>query len=145
MAPYRSSVLHGCLHYCMWYLLYVMGKNCLLLTYLLSYFVLLEKLTGSQLVKKFPTCNKTWRFITAFTSAHHLSLSWASLIQSTSPLTTSWRSMLILPYHLCVGLPSGLFLSGFPAKTLYTPLLSPICEHALPLHSYRFNHSNMMP
>jgi hypothetical protein len=37
--------------------------------------VLLEKLTGLQLVKKFPTfCGKR-RFITALTSARHLSLS----------------------------------------------------------------------
>jgi hypothetical protein len=34
--------------------------------------VLLEKLTGSQLVKKFPALYGTWRFITAFTSACHL-------------------------------------------------------------------------
>jgi hypothetical protein len=37
--------------------------------------VLLEKLTFSQLVKKFPTIYGTRRFITAFKSAHHLSLS----------------------------------------------------------------------
>jgi hypothetical protein len=37
--------------------------------------VLLEKLTGLQLVKKFPTFYGTRRFITAFTSARHLSLS----------------------------------------------------------------------
>jgi hypothetical protein len=35
---------------------------------------LLEKLTGSQLVKKFPAFYGTRRFITAFTSAQHLSL-----------------------------------------------------------------------
>ena len=29
-------------------------------------------------------------------------------------------------FHLCLGLPSGLILSSFPTKTLYTPLLSPI-------------------
>ena len=52
-----------------------------LLTYLLTHLitphsrVLLEKLTGSQLVKKFPAFYGTRRFITAFTSARHLSLS----------------------------------------------------------------------
>jgi len=44
--------------------------------------VLLQKLTGFQLVKKFPAFYGTRRFITAVTSAHHLSLSWASSIQS---------------------------------------------------------------
>jgi len=39
--------------------------------------VLLEKLTGLQLVKKFPAFNGTRWFITALTSARHLSLSWA--------------------------------------------------------------------
>jgi hypothetical protein len=37
--------------------------------------ILLEKLTGLQLVKKFPTFYGTRRFITAVTSARHLSLS----------------------------------------------------------------------
>jgi hypothetical protein len=37
-----------------------------------------EKLTGSQLVKKFPEFSGNRRFITAFTIARHLSLSWAS-------------------------------------------------------------------
>ena len=101
-------------------------------TYVLTYLltpcsrVLLEKLTGSQLVKKFPTFYGTWRFITAFTSACHLFLSWASLIQSTPPHPTSWRSILIVSSHLGLSLPSGLFPSGFPTKTLYTPFLSPI-------------------
>ena len=55
--------------------------NTSLLTYLLTYLltarsrVLLEKLTGFQLVKKFLTSYGTRRFITAFTSACHLSLS----------------------------------------------------------------------
>ena len=35
----------------------------------------LEKLTGSQIVKKFPSIYGTRRFITAFTIARHLSLS----------------------------------------------------------------------
>jgi uncharacterized membrane protein len=37
--------------------------------------VLLEKLTDSQIVKKFPAFYGTQRFITAFTCACHLSLS----------------------------------------------------------------------
>jgi len=37
--------------------------------------VLLDKLTGSQVVKKFPAFNVTRRFIIAFTTARHLSLS----------------------------------------------------------------------
>jgi hypothetical protein len=40
--------------------------------------VLLEKLTGSQLIKKFPALYGTRRFITAFTIAHHPSLSQSS-------------------------------------------------------------------
>ena len=65
-------------------------------------------------------------FITALTSVRHLSLSWASPIQSSKPHPTSWRSILIFSTHLRLGLPSGLFPSGFPTKTLYAPLSSPI-------------------
>ena len=79
-----------------------------------------------QLVKKFPAFYGTRRFITAFTSFRHPSLSWASPTQSTYPQPTSCRSILILPTHLRLGLPSGLFHSGFPTRTLYAPLSSPI-------------------
>ena len=95
--------------------------------------MLLEKLTGLQLVKKFPAFHGTGRFITALTSIHHLSLSCASPIQSIYLHPTSWRYILILSTHLCLGLPSGLLPSGFPSKTLYNPLSLPI--HAtLPAH-----------
>ena len=47
--------------------------------------VLLEKLTGYQLVNKFPTFYGTRRFITAFTSPCHLSLFWARSILSIPP------------------------------------------------------------
>ena len=43
-----------------------------------------------------------------------------------TPHPTPWRSILVLSCHLCLGLPSGLFPSGFPTKTLYMPLLSSI-------------------
>ena len=88
--------------------------------------VLPEQLPGLQPVKKFPAFHGTRRFITALTSVRHLSLSWASPIQSIYPHPTSCRSILILSTHLRLGLPNGLFHSGFPTKTLYTTLSSPI-------------------
>jgi len=99
-----------------------------ILTYILTPWcrVLLEKLTGLQLVKKFSAFHGTRRFIIALTSVQHLSLSWASPIQFIYLHPTSWRSILILSTHISLGLPSGLFPSGFPSKTLYTPLSSPI-------------------
>ena len=106
-----------------------------LLTYLLTPWcrVLLEKLTGLQLVKKFPAFHGTWRFITALTSIHHLSLSWANPIQSIYPHPTPWRSILILSTHLRLGLSSGRLPSGFPTKTLYTPSPHPYAPHAQPI------------
>jgi hypothetical protein len=52
-------------------------SNNVLLTYLLTQWsrFLLEKLIGLQLVKKFPAFCGTRRFINAFTSSRHLSLS----------------------------------------------------------------------
>jgi len=98
-------------------------KMNILLTYLLTPWCrfFLEKLTGLQLVKKYPAFHGTRRFITALTSVRHMSLSWASPIQSIYPHPTSWWSSLILSTRLRLGLPSGLLPSGFPSKTLYTP------------------------
>ena len=104
-----------------------MQFHTLHITYLLTPWcrVLLEKLTGLQLVKKFPAFHRTRRFITALTSVHNLSLSWASPIQSIYPHPTSWRSILILSTHLRPGLPSGLFPSGFTLCTLPSIILQP--------------------
>ena len=88
--------------------------------------VLLEQLTGFQLVKNFPAFHETRKFITALKRVRQLFLSWASPIQSIYPHPTSCRSFLILSIHLRLGLPSGLFPSGFPTKTLYNLLSSPI-------------------
>ena len=49
-----------------------------------------------------------------------------------TPHPTSWRFVLILSSHLRLGLPSGLFPSGFPTKTLYTSL-SPYVLHVPPI------------
>ena len=104
--------------------------------------VLLEKLTGLQLVKRFPASYGTRRFTIAFTSARHLSLSWASSIQSIPPHPTSWRSILILSSHLRLGLSSCLVQSSFPTKSPYAPLLSPhTCYMPRPSHS-QLDHPN---
>jgi hypothetical protein len=82
----------------------------------------------SQLIKKFPACLycRTRRFFLVFTSARHLSVSWANSIQSPQSPPTFWRSILILSSHLRLGLPSDLFYLGFPTNTLCKPLSSPI-------------------
>ena len=102
--------------------------------------VLLEKLIGLQLVKKFPAFYGTRRFNTALTSVRHTSLSWASPIQSICPHPTSWKSILILYTRLRLGLPMGLFLPGFLTKTLYAPLLTHTRHMPSPSHSSRFYH-----
>jgi len=98
-----------------------------LLTYLLTPWC--RVLLGLQLVKKFHVFHGTRRFITALTSVRQLSLSWASPIQSIYPHHTSWRSILILSTHLRLGLPSSILPSGFPGKTLYTPILITHTRH----------------
>jgi len=66
------------------------------------------------------------RSLPQLTSARHLSLSWASSTQSVLHHPTFWRSIVILSSHLRLCLPWSLFPPGFPTKTLYRPLLSPI-------------------
>ena len=119
----RYDTSNGTLHENM-YVYYNIHLNSSFLTYLLHG---AESFVRSflQLVKKFPAFHGTPRFITALTSVRHLSLSWASPIQSIYPHPTSLRSILILSTHLRLGLPSGLLPSGFPTHTLYTPLSSP--------------------
>ena len=110
-----------------------------IITYLFTYLltpwcrVLLEKLTGLQLAKKFPAFHGARRLITALTSVRQLSLSWACPIESIYPHPTSWRSILILSTHLRLGLPSGLLPFGFPTNTLYTPSPHPYAPHAQPI------------
>ena len=97
----------------------ISGVVCYLLTPWCR--VLLEQLTGLQLRKKFPAFHGTRRFITALTSVSHMSLSWASPIQSIYPHHTSWVYILILSTHLRLGHPSGLFPHQDP---IHPPLLT---------------------
>jgi hypothetical protein len=87
---------------------------------------LLNKLPIVQLLKNFTAFYGTRKFITVFTRALHLSLSWARPIQSIPSHPISLRSILILSTYLRLGLPNGLLPSGFPTNILYAFLLSPI-------------------
>ena len=71
------------------------------------------KLTGFQLIKKFPTFYETQGFIAAFTSARHMSLSCASSIQPIPHILKIHSNFI---FHLCLSLPSGFFPTGFPPK-----------------------------
>ena len=113
-----------------------MKKMRLYLKYILLYLltpwcrVLLEKLTGLQLVRKFPAFHGTRRFITALTSVRHLSLSWASPIQSIYPHPTSWRSILILSTHLRLDLPRNTCHNrqNIPGRTKTVAEMEWVCE-----------------
>jgi len=86
-----------------------------------------------------------WEYSLSSASQNSSPLSvWARSIQSIPPFhPTSWRFILVLSSHLCIGLPSGLFLSGFPNKTLYAPLLSPV-HVTCPAYSFVFDFITQM-
>ena len=89
-----------------------------------------EKLTGLQLVKKFPAFHGTRTFITALTSVRHLSLSWVSPIQSIYLHPTSWRSILI-------------FHPSTPRSPQWS--LSLRFPHEDPIHPLLLTHTRYMP
>ena len=98
-------------------------------TYLLTPWdrVLLEKLTGSAASQEIP---RTLRNPKVHHRIHKCppSVPILSQLHPVSTPPTSRRSILILSSHLRLGLPNGLFPSGFPTRTLCTPLPSPISE-----------------
>jgi hypothetical protein len=74
------------------------------------------------------SCHWTRRFITAFTRAYQVPLSWTRSTHS-NPHTISWKFFLILSSNQTTGLPRGLFSLFFPSKTLYGSLLSTTMCH----------------
>ena len=103
------------------------------LTYLLTprCRVLLEKLTGLQLVKKFPAFHGTRRFITALTSVRHLSLSWASPIQSIYPHHTLLEIHPNIIHPTTTRSPHWSLSLRFPHQDLIHPPLLTSTRHML--------------
>ena len=93
--------------------------------------VLPKKLTSPQLVKKFPEFYGTCRFISAFTSACHLSLSWTRASKSMPPHLTFWGSIIILSSRLWLGLPSCSFYEFSSSEPCIHLSCSPYIPHAL--------------
>ena len=116
----------------------------LLLIYLLTPWsrVLLEKLTGFQLVKKFPAFLWTRRFITELHSPASVTIL-RQFNPVHAPHPSSWRSSVILSSHLRLSLPSGFFPSDFPHQNpLCTSPTHNTCYMPRPSHSVRFDHPN---
>jgi hypothetical protein len=90
--------------------------------------VLPEKLIGSHLITKFPVFMEPERFISAFTSSHHLSLSWNQtyLVHANPPHVLKIHSNIIL--HLCLGLESGLSIRSPHQNHACTSPISHICH-----------------
>lgn len=97
--------------------------------------VLAVKLTGPELVKKFPVFYGTRSFITSSRVAHHLTLSWDRSIQFIRFLRSVWT----LSFHLLLGLRSGLSPSRFSIRTVCASLPH-TCHMPRPFHFSWFDH-----
>ena len=92
--------------------------------------VLLEKLTGSATSQEIPRISRNPK-------VHHRihkcppSVPILSQLHTVSTPPTSRSSILILSSHLRLGLPVGLFPSGFPTRNLCTPLPSIVYNFCL--------------
>jgi hypothetical protein len=73
-------------------------------------------------------------FVTAFTTAPHLSLSWATSIQSVLPHPTSWRSILILSsFYAWVSLVVTFPQVSPPKPCTHLPIRATCPAHLIPI------------
>jgi hypothetical protein len=116
-----------------------------LLTYFLTYSMEQSpswednRLAASQ---EIPLIYETRSFIAAFTSARHLSLSWASPVQSITPHPTAWRYILIL-FSTYVWVFQMVFSLWFSHQNpVRSSPLPHTCRMPRPSHSSLFYHPN---
>jgi hypothetical protein len=93
-----------------------------------------NNLTVAILIKNFPSIYGTRRVTSGLKRAHHFFLSWAARIQSTTSHPISLWFILILYFHLRLGLRGDLLSSGIPIKILYIFFISP--------YPFWFDHPN---
>jgi hypothetical protein len=91
-------------------------------------------------VNKFTAFHGTQIFITTLRWARPELISWATSIHCNPPPPThtiSLRLHVNIMFRSAPSLPCDLFCSGLPTKTLYTSLISPLCDrlHARPISS----------
>jgi len=102
------------------------------------------ELIYSQLGKEFTVFYGTRIFITAFTSAHHLSIYWATSIQSMPSNSTSRTCLNIVLPSMPVSSKLSLSLM-FPLQNpLWTSTLSHMCYMPRPPHVSRFDLPNVI-
>ena len=143
LLPYLLTSLFTYLLYLLAYLLTYLLPYLLtylltfLLTYLLTYSLQqnpsleAKRYSSSQEILRI-LCGEPRRFITV-TSARHLSVSWATSIQSRHPHPTSWRSILILSSHLVWVSQVASVLQISPPKPWIRLFYPPYALHAPPI------------
>ena len=118
-----------------------MRSAVLIVSYLLQEESPFWEVTSSEPVKKFPAFNGTWRFITAFTCAFHLSLSWAKSVHSMPPSHFLMIYLIILP-----SMPGSSkwshYFSFSHQNQLYTSSVPHTCYMSRLSYSSRIDHPN---
>jgi hypothetical protein len=103
-----------------------------------------NRVSASQ---EIPAIYATQRLTTAFTSARHLPLSWASAIQSMLPQPASWRSILFLVrsiFHALIRSTSAFFVI-YILCIRFNIILSIRSPNHNPVRTFPFSHKMQMP